>query len=91
MSSTPVLKLYRFCELNAINDVIDFLEQYPDHDQYINRNTIYGGNTCLHVATKNGYAKLVEILLDYGADMHVLNDVSETLIDKLWYLSCDAL
>ncbi|CCG58600.1 Protein CBG09197 [Caenorhabditis briggsae] len=36
------------------------------------------GNTCLHMATKRGYAEIVEILIKNGADRSLLNSQNKT-------------
>ncbi|CAO4371434.1 unnamed protein product [Caenorhabditis nigoni] len=36
------------------------------------------GNTCLHMATKRGYAEIVEILIKNGADRNLLNSQNKT-------------
>jgi ankyrin repeat protein len=43
----------------------------------------YRGGTALHCAAKAGFVQVVETLIEYGADLHALNDQGKTPLDSL--------
>lgn len=47
-------------------------------DANLNAVTMYEKETCLHIASRQGHAELVELLLEYGAKVDMKNNVNNT-------------
>ncbi|UJR16275.1 hypothetical protein I4U23_003181 [Adineta vaga] len=64
-SSNLITPLYEACRDGDEDQVRNLLPKYSHRD--LNRaEPLYGGNTCLHVATANGYENIVKLLLKHG-------------------------
>lgn len=59
------------------------MEKLPDCNTLINQ-AFESGNSVLHVASRNGNAEMVELLLNYGADNEARNNDRNTAL----HLAC---
>ncbi|XP_041368582.1 uncharacterized protein LOC121382957 [Gigantopelta aegis] len=71
--------LERQMEDAIINNDVDTIQELIDNGFHINRRLhIHGGNTSLHLATKQGHLHIIEVLLYHGADPLAKNDLNMT-------------
>ena len=62
--------LFQLCKNGSLTTVQQLLSQHSDLLVQIDSLTHYDGNTALMVASENGHAGIVKLLLEYGANVN---------------------
>ena len=73
--------VYKYCADGMVDDVRSLLQR---NNININQKYCNYGGTLLHEACVYGHIEVVKLLIDYGADINVLNNRNETAL----FLSC---
>ena len=69
-------RFLRYVELGEIDDVISMIEQGID----VNSREMYGDETALMISSGKGYLPIVQLLLDSGADINLVDIEGRTAL-----------
>jgi ankyrin repeat protein len=62
-----------------------FLHSYPGYARDSNTRLPSSGESCLHLAARNGHASVIETMLDAGADVNIQTHLNEYGAPPLYY------